>query len=281
MHTTKASVVTFAAIVGATVLALLLAAAVLHLIPRSARGRRLSEVLCRAPALDGVVTYFTILPMVAGAVWLGWLGLLAAIAGQVAAVLIWSRLHEAFQPREVRGPRIVTVINRLIGRWRNHAALWLTAVVTPMFWLVRLVELVFYPPLRWLVGFPRYRSGEWVNVSRQKFQGLVGYDLIWCLYCDWMTGVWSLGSEMLRNVESFWCPIRFDSRKKCDNCAIDFPDLDNGWVDARAGMADVVKVLEHAHANGEHAWYGHPVRLTVRGHQWREFRSESERIGEH
>jgi hypothetical protein len=133
-------------------------------------------------------------------------------------------------------------------------------------WLVRLVEVLFYPPVRWLVGFPRYQAGEWVNVSRHKFQGLVGYDLAWCLYCDWMTGVWSLGSEMLRNVESFWCPIRFDSRKKCENCAIDFPDLDHGWVEARADMADVVKVLEQAHSNGVRAWYGHPVRLTVRGH---------------
>ena len=37
---------------------------------------------------------------------------------------------------------------------------------------------------------------------------VIGHALIWCLYCDWMTGVWSLGTEMLRNVESFWYPIR-------------------------------------------------------------------------
>ena len=47
-----------------------------------------------------------------------------------------------------------------------------------------------------------------------KVEGLVGHDRIWCLYCDWMTGVWSLGTEMLRNVESFWCPLRFSSDAK-------------------------------------------------------------------
>ena len=112
---------------------------------------------------------------------------------------------------------------------------------------------------------PKYRTAEWVNVSRHKFEGLVGHDLIWCLYCDWMTGVWSLGTEMLRNVESFWCPIRFRSDKKCENCAIDFPDVNGGWAPEDGTMADVVK----AHAdhypgpNGENSWFGHPVRLTV------------------
>ena len=35
-----------------------------------------------------------------------------------------------------------------------------------------------------------YKQAEWVNVSRTKFDGLVGHDLIWCLYCDWR---WSDG----------------------------------------------------------------------------------------
>jgi len=70
---------------------------------------------------------------------------------------------------------------------------------------------------------------------------------------------------MLRNVESFWCPIRFDHSKKCENCAIDFPDLDGGWVDANSDMAEVAQVLEKAHTGSTHAWFGHPVRITVRG----------------
>src|SRR5262249_30687754 len=120
--------------------------------------------------------------------------------------------------------------------------------------------------LTWTVRLPKYRQGDWVNVSRQKFRGLVGHDLIWCLYCDWMTGVWSLGSEMLRNVESFWCPIRFASGKKCANCAVDFPDVFNGWVPADGTMADVASVLEAKYpAQGPQPWFGHPARLTVEG----------------
>src|SRR5207249_402395 len=112
------------------------------------------------------------------------------------------------------GPRIVKFLNGAVGRWRNHGALLVTLVAAPGFWLVRIHEVILYPFLIWFLNFPRYREAEWINVSRQKFDGLVGHDLIWCLYCDWMTGVYSLGAEMLRNVESFWCPIRFYEGKK-------------------------------------------------------------------
>jgi hypothetical protein len=104
-----------------------------------------------------------------------------------------------------------------------------------------------------------------VNVSRHKFSGLVGHDRIWCLYCDWMTGVWSLGSEMLRNVESFWCPIRFDSSKKCENCRFDFPDVNEGWVAADGNMGEVVQTLETMYGNGERAWFGRRVQVSVGG----------------
>jgi hypothetical protein len=119
--------------------------------------------------------------------------------------------------------------------------------------------------LRRLTRFPRYNSAEWIAVSRQKFTGLVGHDLIWCLYCDWMTGVWSLGSEMLRNVESFWCPIRFLDAKKCANCTTDFPDLDGAWTPADGSMADVTDLVAKKYGDGFHGWFGHPVRLTVEG----------------
>ncbi len=228
-------------------------------------GAKISDALCRAPALDWVITYFTAAPLIVGPICAGWLGFLAAIVGQVACVLIWTALSELSHRRETRGPRIVSVVNRIVGPWRNHAAIWLTAIVTPLFILVRMAEAFIYPPIRWLVGFPKYNSADWVNVSRHKFHGLVGHDLIWCLYCDWMTGVWSLGTEMLRNVESFWCPIRFDSSKKCANCSVDFPDVDGGWVPADGNIAQVAEVLEKAHGNGTHAWFGHPVRITLRG----------------
>ena len=187
------------------------------------------------------------------------------VAGQVAGMLIWEQMHELAHRDAARGPRIVKVLNRLFGRWRNHTAVWLTAIVTPVFWLVRVAEIVIYPLITRLVNFPRYRSADWVRVSRHKFDGLVGHDLIWCLYCDWMTGVWSLGTEILRNVESFWCPIRFDSEKKCANCSIDFPDVANGWVPANANIADAAAVVDAKFSGGQQGWFGHPARLTIGG----------------
>src|SRR5262249_57508799 len=119
----------------------------------------------------------------------------------------------------------------------------LRGMVRRLFWVTRMAELFLYPPIASLTGLPKYNGAEWVNVSRQKFSGLVGHDLIWCLYCDWMTGIWSLGSEMLRNVESFWCPIRFYEGKKCENCKIDFPDIAVGWVPADGSMADIAATI--------------------------------------
>jgi hypothetical protein len=86
-----------------------------------------------------------------------------------------------------------------------------------------------------------------------------------------MTGVWSLGGEMLRNVESFWCPIRFDSSKKCENCKHDFPDVLNGWVAPDQTMAEVAARVEEKYppggidGKGTNPWFGHPARLTVEG----------------
>ncbi|HRK32333.1 MAG TPA: hypothetical protein PLD59_14800 [Tepidisphaeraceae bacterium] len=253
---------------GATSAALLLAAGLLHLLPRLGRtGQAFSDFLCRAPGLDVVVTYFTVAPLFVGPIAGGWGGLIGAIVGQVAGLIIWSLLHEAFNPQIRRHPRIISVLNRRVGAARNLTAVYWTAWVVPVFWLIRVAEIIIWPMLIWLVEFPRYRHAEWVNVSRHKFQGLVGHDLIWCLYCDWMTGVWSLGGEMLRNVESFWCPIRFYDGKKCDNCAVDFPDINGGWVAPTATMADVTQKLEEMYpaAQTPNAWFGHPVRLTVNG----------------
>jgi len=147
-------------------------------------------------------------------------------------------------------------------------ALWVTAVAVPVFFLIRLAEIFVYPGLIWLLGFKLYNHSEWVNVSRQKFEGLIGTDLIWCLYCDWMTGVYALGAEMLRNVESFWCPIRFYYDKKCENCSVDFPDINAGWVDANGDMEAVVDVLkEHMVKGDSWSWFGNPDRAQNSAHQ--------------
>jgi len=251
-----------------TIGGLLAGAGLVHLIATlGAIGRRISDALCRAPMVDVVVFYFTALPWVIWPIVAGWLGLAVAVAAQITALLIWIALHELAHPAARRGPRIHGTIVRIIGRWRNHFAVWWTAWAVPVFWIVRFAEVFVYPPLTWSVRLPKYRHSEWINVSRHKFSGLVGYDLIWCLYCDWMTGVWSLAGEMLRNVESFWCPIRFYSDKKCDNCKVDFPDIDGGWVPADRDMNDVTAVLKDKyHGDGRaNPWFGHPARLTVEG----------------
>ena len=67
---------------------------------------------------------------------------------------------------------------------------------------------------------------------------------------------------MLRNAESWGCPIRFSCEKKWANCAIDFPDVNNGWVHASGNMADVVKTLDRMYSSAKEpqAWFGHPLR---------------------
>jgi len=273
-------------IAGASALSLLVMAGLVHLVVRSGKGgagRALAEAISRAPMLDLLVAWFTVMPPIAGffvgaAVggdgtwWDGWahalFGALAAIIGQVAAMQVWIVLHEMANPQARKGPRILKVLNAKVGRVRNHTAVWWTALAVPIFAMTRAAELLMWPMLVWLVRFPRYKQGDWVNVSRHKFSGLVGHDLIWCLYCDWMTGVWSLGTEMLRNVESFWCPIRFSSTAKCENCKTDFPDITGGWVRAEGDMAEVAAVLEKQYpsaSKADNSWFGHPARLTVNG----------------
>src|SRR5687768_1599750 len=152
---------TFLTVAGVTLAAMLLGAGVLHLIPKlGAAGRRVSAAFCRAPLLDVPITYFTVAPIFVGPIVAGWIGLAGAVVGQVAGVLAWTWLHEITHRRDVRGPRIVKVINRSVGRVRNHAATWVTAIVTPLFWVIRVAELVVYPPLVRLVDLPAYRHAD-------------------------------------------------------------------------------------------------------------------------
>lgn len=238
--------------------------AVLHILPRLGEGGRAAlGWLEHAPGLDVLIYGYQVVPLVFGAVYAGWSGLGAALCGGLLTYFLWVTLHE-YKYREILrdGPRIVTALNKVAGsRFRQQAALWATTLAFPVFWVIRLAELVVYPILVWGVKLPTYNQAEWVNVSRHKFDGLVGHDRLWCLYCDWMTGIYSLGAEMLRNIESFWCPIRFQSGKKCENCKLDFPDVENGWVDSCGSMADVVAKIEASYANDEpNRWFGHPDR---------------------
>jgi hypothetical protein len=241
-------------------------AGLLSLIPRLGTGGwRVSALLAKAPLLDLVVACFTIIPWILGTALGGWAGFVGALVGQFLALYAWCAGHELLFRDAARGPRIVKFHEKIVGNFRNHAALWVTLIALPIFWGIRLLQLTLWWALPLLLKFPIHKQDEWVNVSRHKFDGLVGHDLVWCLYCDWMTGVYSLGAEMLRNVESFWCPIRFYDGKKCANCAVDFPDIDNGWVAPNATMSDVVAKMEQMYGDGRREWFGHPARLTVKG----------------
>ncbi len=240
----------------------LVLAALLTLLPHLGRpGRATAEALSRAPLLDAAMSLLTWVPWVVGAAVWGWWGLAGALAGQIAAYFIWVTAHElAWRHETRRGPRIVRFVNRAIGRWRNHTALWATMIALPILWAVRLGEVIAYPFLVWFAGFPRYRHAEWVNLTRHKFRGLVGHDLFWCLYCDWMTGVYSLGADMLRNVESFWCPIRFGDEAKNRHTRSVFPDVDL-WVPEDGTMEDVEELMDCMYGGGQRSWFGHPARL--------------------
>lgn len=260
-------------VLGGTIGGLLVLAGLLHALKRlGPLGRALGGACSRAPMLDLIVYLFTVVPPLAGlAHGLFWqLGAVRTtglfflgIAGQVIALILWTILHELRHRARTRNrPRIVTQLNHMVGPVQNFVAVYWTALAVPIFAFIRLGELIIYPPLTWLVKLPKYRMGQWVNVSRQKFDGLVGHDLIWCLYCDWMTGVWSLGSEMLRNIESFWCPIRFGNKDKCENCKLDFPDVIAAWAPADSSIERAAGVLKEQYPgpDGTFSWFGHPSR---------------------
>lgn len=227
----------------------------LHGLPRlGGVGRALSAAASRAPMLDVVVFAMTVAPWIVGAAWAGWAGFGASLLGQVMTLGSWCLVHEAAHPDARRSPRMVGALNRAVGRARNHAGLWITAPAVPIFWGIRAGEIFLWPVLRATMGFPRLKQSEWVNVTRHKFDGLIGHDRIWCLYCDWMTGVYSLGAEMLRHVESFWCPIRFLDPTKCAKCVREFPDVASHWIPETGTVAEAAELLERSYSASDRRW---------------------------
>ena len=246
----------FAILTGETILVLLL-----HLMPRlGVFGKNITVILTQAPGLDVIISLLFWIPWLIGGIIDGWKGLVAAIAAELLVMQLWIFVHELANRQTTKASRIHRFMNKKFSWWRNNLALWATALALPVFFLIRFAEVFVYPILVWVLEFPDYKHSEWVNVSRQKFQGLIGKDLIWCLYCDWMTGVYALGAEMLRNVESFWCPIRYYEGKKCDNCKLDFPDIEGGWVAADGTMDDVENLLQEKYGDHKRSWFGHPDR---------------------
>ncbi len=217
-----------------------------------------SEKIARAPLLDVFISLFTWMPWVAGWLLDDWSGVLAAAAAQIAALHCFCLVHRAIRGKN--GRTLTDAQAAVLGPVRNQLCLMVQTPAVPLFVGVRFVEIFIYPLIAWLGKLPTYRHGEWVSLSRHKYDGLIGYDLLWCWYCDWMTGLWALGSEMLRNIESFWCPIQFSDETKNPNAAIDFPDIAD-WAPPDGTMEDAVKAFEkHYDGKRKNSWWGHPDR---------------------
>lgn len=217
-----------------------------------------SEKIARAPLLDCFISLFTWIPWVAGYGMDGWLGVLAAAIAQVFALHSFCLIHRAIRGK--KGRTLTDAQGAVLGPVRNQLCLLVQTPAVPLFVGVRVVEIFIYPLIAGLGKLPMYRHGEWVNLSRHKYDGLIGYDLLWCWYCDWMTGLWALGSEMLRNIESFWCPIQFLDETKNRNAAIDFPDIAK-WAPPEGTMEDAVRAFEkHYDGKRKNSWWGHPDR---------------------
>lgn len=218
----------------------------------------ISESVTRAPLLDIFISLFTWAPWVAGYCLDGWRGVLAGMLGQFFALHVVCLLDRAIRGK--KGRTLTDAQNKLLGPLRNNIALWATTPAVFAFIFARITEIFVYPIVAHLAKLPTYRQAEWVNLSRHKYDGLIGYDLLWCWYCDWMTGLWALGSEMLRNIESFWCPIRFRSDVKNDNASVDFPDVKE-WTPADGTMEDAVRHFEeHYDGTQPNSWWSHPDR---------------------
>jgi len=217
-----------------------------------------TESIARAPLLDIFISLFTWAPWASGYFLAGWTGVLAGILAQIVFLHVFCLVHRALRGK--KGRTLTDAQGRILGPLRNQLCLLVQTPAVLIFVQVRLAEILLYPPIAWLGKLPTYKHSEWVNLSRHKYDGLIGYDLLWCWYCDWMTGVWALGSEMLRNIESFWCPIQFLDPAKNRNAAIDFPDV-RTWAPPDGSIEDAVRAFE-AHYDGrrKNSWWGHPDR---------------------
>jgi hypothetical protein len=187
--------------------------------------------------MDLFASALTWVPWVVVPYYAGWAGLGLGLLAQLLSLELFSLVH-GLAYRRPGAPKIRHALDEVVGPVRNRTGLWVTLLILPIMWMIRLGQVTVYPLQIWGLGFPRYRHADWVSLNRQKFDGLVGHDLIWCLYCEWVLSIYSLGSEMIRNNESWWCPIQFHDLKKCQRCVPDFPDIAK-WVPPGGSMQEV------------------------------------------
>lgn len=220
-----------------------------------------NDFFCKAYGLDFAVGLLSWIPWIVAWSYAGPKAMLAAIVSQITMIYVFNFVHGQLIHKQ-KGNTAKDALNKVVGPLRNHLGLFVSLGAFPVFLVLRLGEIVLYAPLRWILGFPKYKEEEWINISRQKITGLVGHDMTWCLYCDWMTGIYSYGAEMLRNVESFWCPLKFQDGKKCENCKIDFPDIEE-WAAADGdiqGLHDLVLEKYSTDMQEPNPWFGHESR---------------------
>lgn len=224
---------------------------------------KVNDFFSKAPGLDIAIFSFTALPWIMAFKYSSWIGLGSSLVAQLFTLYTFNLVHERLLNHKFKdGAKLYRTLNQIVGFTRNHLALLICLLALPIFLAIRAGQILIYPLLRWTLRFPKYNAAEWINVSRYKFEGLVGHDMVWCLYCDWMTGLHALTGEMLRNVESFWCPIRFYDGKKCDNCSLDFPDLSQ-WTASDAKVENVQDLLLEKYppeSKKDRTWFGYKLK---------------------
>jgi len=227
---------------GATLALLLALTIILRLAPPRWKDRLLVGF-----GVDAAIGSFTLgpfavalaIPAVRAGGWAAWL--VAPIVASMVYLVAWCLADEL-----LRGPRGGFRIRRYWIRrdgWLRYTLGWSILLAVPVFWLVRLAQAIVYPVLNIAWGLPRLRTRDYIALSRHKTKGLVGADYLFCLYCEWMTGLWSLGTEMLRHLESMWCPLRFGRADQCARCTATFPDIAQ-WAPAEGGVEGVRAFLE-------------------------------------
>jgi hypothetical protein len=177
--------------VGLTIAWLTLETLVIVLLPPI---RRIAE---KGYGLDLAVFGYTVFPALFGSIFYSWAGFAGSLFGSLIALYAFFIIDPMFRSRDT--PTIIGLLNKKVGVFKNNLALLATVIAVPCFVNLRLAEILVYPMLTFLVKLPPYKQGDWVNVSRHKYDGLTGADLVWCLYCDWMTGVYSRKVRELRD----------------------------------------------------------------------------------
>ncbi len=79
---------------------------------------------------------------------------MSSVLAQLVTLLTWQTIHEIVHRDATKGPRIIKVLNKKFGPLRNLTAVYITGFAIPIFWFVRMAQLILYPPLVKLVHFP-------------------------------------------------------------------------------------------------------------------------------